>query len=125
MAKYIDEEAIQETSKNPSLLLPITISLIFNGPMTSYIFTKIDIKPPPATESLHTYLEQEPNIKQKIGKLSPEMQALAWWSLWTSFDSQLQRSSSGFLVNQPEPLSKRKVVAFMQDKLGLKPPKIL
>jgi|GEM_PF-5167095 len=125
MAEVIDDEKIQETLKNPSLLSANAISLIFNGPMTDYILEQVGIRPPSRSEAFHTYLDKQSDIKQTLKKLSPKMKDLAWWSFWATFDSEYQHSTSEFATNQLLVLPKKEAVSFMQNKLGLKPPKII
>jgi len=125
MVIVINDDAIGETLKNPDLLSPSSISLIFHDPMTGYILEQIGIAFPSASEPFHSYLEKQPDIKNKLKNLSPEMRDVTWYVFWGTFDSLLQRSNSEFVTNKPEALLKKDAVAFMQEKIGLKPPKII
>jgi len=125
MAEPINDETIKATLEKPELLSPSKIYLIFNGPMTDFVLEQLGIKPPPSKVPFHTYLENQPNFREKVEKLSPGMQAFAWWSTWASFDSQIRKASNEILIDQPTSLPQKEVVSFMQEKLGLKPPALL
>lgn len=53
------------------------------------------------------------------------MKDVAWYAFWGSFDSATQNSTSEFSMNRPQALEKKVAVNFMQNKLGLRPPKII
>ena len=125
MATVVDESSIREALENPGLLSPSSISLIFHDPMTDFVLEKIGVAPPSSSESLHSYLEKQSDIKSKLKKLSPEMKDVAWYAFWGSFDSATQKSTSEFSMNRPQALEKKVAVNFMQNKLGLRPPKII
>jgi len=125
MATVIDEETIREALKNPGLLTPSSISLIFHDPMTDYVLEQIGVAPPSSSEPFHSYLEKQPDIKNKLKKLSPEMRDVAWYAIWGTFDSATQKSTSEYSFNRPEALGKKEAVNFMQKTLGLRPPKII
>jgi len=125
MATVVDDNAIREALKNPCLLSSSSISLIFHDPMTDYVLEQIGIAPPSSSESFHSYLEKQSDIKKGLKSLSPEMKDVAWWAFWGTFDSAGQKSTSEFSINRPEALGKKEVVSFMQNKLGLKPPKLI
>ncbi|OGK13280.1 hypothetical protein A3C98_01985 [Candidatus Roizmanbacteria bacterium RIFCSPHIGHO2_02_FULL_37_15] len=113
--------------RSRELLSPSSIYSIFKGSMTDYILEQIGVVPyqPQSFQAYLAYLGKQPEIERKLGGLSLEMKTIAWWSFWLTFDTVIKTSQNGSLRAQTAELNKKEAVDFMQEKLGLRPPKII
>lgn len=89
--------------------------------MSSHLLIKMGVDVGEGERVTAGFLENSPDLKDRIGKLSGEMQTLAWYSLWLHFMEQID--PDGFESVDEGFETAEAIVDFLTYKLEIVPPR--